>query len=183
LTTFSTARTRRCGAANAGPSSRTAVSNTLVGSARLGPGHHGSHSDTTSPPSTAREPLPPQATSIPGLGESSGHTAASELASVTPKPSPYHAPEIGLGSLPLEVRRRHETGFAALPDAPRYASAGKDSRSRPVMPLPPGLSPVGAGRLALWLLSRRSQRAARRRAQRSQTGFGIHRHEAIVLSV
>jgi hypothetical protein len=100
-----------------------------------------------------------------------------------PNPRPITRRRLGWVPCPWRCGAVTRPASLALPDAPRYASAGKDSRSRPVMPLPPGLSPVGAGRLALWLLSRRSQRAQLGGAQRSQTGFGIHRHGAIVLSV
>ena len=66
-------------------------------------------------------------------------------------------------------RRSVTTGPAALalPDTPRYAFGQAFGVSGQVMPsnglLPAGLDPVSAGRLGLWLLSRRSHRAAQKR--------------------
>jgi hypothetical protein len=60
--------------------------------------------------------------------------------------------------------RHHATGCARL--ARRAALRFRDrhlGQPGQVMPLPPGLNPVEVGRIGLWLLSRRSHRASRRR--------------------
>jgi hypothetical protein len=51
------------------------------------------------------------------------------------------------------------------------------------MPLPPGLSPVEAGRIGLWLLGKRNQRAAIRRRRNTFRAYGpalINRFTRIV---